>query len=225
MKNIVLINGSPKVNEESVSKYLAQTAMSHMDDSCCSKTLINVRQSITSHKTREDFETMANADAIVIAFPLYIFCMPGILTRFLEDYYKYYIENRSSCKSPRVYAIVNCGFPESDINLEAVRVIKSFCRHINANFRFGIMLGGGPMFLGAKDASFMKKAMGSLNNGFLSIANDIMSEGTEDMDNAVISSGTPHRIYYIFGNRGWSFLAHKNGLTKKDLYGKPYCQP
>jgi multimeric flavodoxin WrbA len=194
-----------------------------MDDACCSKTLINVRQSITAHKTHEDFESISNADALVIAFPLYIFCMPGILTRFFEDYYKYYVENKNSSKSPRVYAIVNCGFPEPGINLEAVNVIKSFCRHINANFRFGIMLGGGPMLLGAKDAPFMKKAMSSLNNEFSAIANDIMNGSMEERDNAAISSNTPGRIYHFMGNLGWVSSARKNGLKKKDLYKKPYC--
>lgn len=223
MKNIVLINGSPKVNEEPVSKYLVETAGSHMDGICCKKTLINVRQSFTAHKTHEDFEAMSKADGLVIAFPLYIFCMPGILTRFLEDYYKYYMENKNSCKSPRVYAIVNCGFPEPGINLEAVNVIKSFCRHINANFRYGIMLGGGAMLLGAKDAPFMKKTMSSLNSEFMAIANDIISDNTEEKDNVSISSNSPNRIYHFMGNLGWVLSARKNGLKRKDLYRKPYC--
>jgi putative NADPH-quinone reductase len=176
MKNIVLINGSPKVNEEAVSGYFIETAGSHINDALCKKTFINIRQSFTMHKTYEDFEAISNADALIIAFPLYVFCMPGILTRFLEDYYKFYIKTKKNKNNLKVYAIVNCGFPEPDINLEAVNVIKSFCCHINANFRFGILLGGGAMFLGAKDAPFMKKTLSSLNNEFSKIASDIQRQ-------------------------------------------------
>lgn len=222
MKNVVLINGSPKINDEAASKFLTEAAGSHMDDSMCKKTFINVRQSFTLHKTCEDFEAISNADALIIAFPLYVFCMPGILTRFLEDYYKYYIENKKSKKSPKVYAIVNCGFPEPDINLEAVNVIKSFCRHINAHFRFGILLGGGGMLLGAKDAPFMKKTLNSLNNVFKTIASDIQSDNLDKMNNVSIPVNFPNWLYLFMGNKGWVFSVRKNGLQKKDIYGKPY---
>lgn len=221
MKNIVLINGSPKVNEEAVSRYLIETAGSHINDNQYKKTFINVRQSITMNKTHEDFETISDAYALIIAFPLYIFCMPGMLTRFLEDYYKYYTENKESKRHLKVYAIVNCGFPEPDINLEAVNVIRSFCRHINADFRFGILLGGGGMLLGAKDVPFMKKTLSSLNNGFSKIANDICSDSQDKIDNVSIHVNFPEWAYLFMGNKSWISSARKNGLRKKDLYNKP----
>lgn len=221
MKNIVLINGSPKVNEEAVSRHLIETAGSRINDNQYKKTFINVRQSITMNKTQDDFETISDADALIIAFPLYIFCMPGMLTRFLEDYYKYYTENKESKSRLKVYAIVNCGFPEPDINLEAVNVIRSFCRHINADFRFGILLGGGGMLLGAKDAPFMKKTMTSINNEFSKIADDICSDSLDKIDNVSIHVNFPGWAYLFMGNKGWVSSARKNGLRKKDLYNKP----
>lgn len=224
MKNIVLINGSPKVNEESTSKFLIEMAGSHIDDTMFKKTFINIRQSLTMHKTHEDFEVISNADALVIAFPLYIFCMPGILTRYLEDYYKYYLENKKGKNNLKVYAIVNCGFPEPYINLEAVNVIKSFCRHINADFRFGILQGGGGMLLGAKDAPFMKKTLNSLNHEFSKIATDLQSDSINKIDNASISVNFPGWLYLFMGSKGWFHTARKNGLQRKDLYRKPYIE-
>lgn len=222
MKNILLINSSPKINEESTSKYLIETAGSHINDTLFRKTFINTRQSFTMHKTYEDFEAVSNADALIIAFPLYIFCMPGILTRFLEDYYKYYTESKKNKKSPKVYAIVNCGFPEPDINLEAIKVIKSFCSHINANFRFGILIGGGGMLLGAKDAPFLKKTLNSLNNEFSTIVTDIQNDNLNKIDNVSIHVNFPEWLYLFMGNKGWISTIHKNGLQKKDIYRKPY---
>lgn len=223
MKNLVLISSSPKINEDSVSKYITELASSHFDEANTNKTFIDVRQSISKHKTKEDFEAISKSDAIIIAFPLYVFCMPGILTRFLEDYYKYYNESGKINANPKVYVIVNCGFPEPEINLEAVRVIKSFSRHINATFRFGVQIGGGGMLLGAKDAPFMKKVISSLHNTFSDIAKDINSENLETIENKNISMNFPRRLYMFMGDKGWGSAAKKNGLKKKDLYMRPYC--
>lgn len=222
MRNIVLINASPKINEPSTSEYLVDTLRSRIDENAVNKYLINVRQSIKKHKTEEDFAAISQADAIVIVFPLYIFCMPGMLTRFLEDYYKFYVENGKAGSNSRVYAIVNCGFPEPEINLEAVRVIRSFSQHINARFRFGILIGGGGMLLDARDVPIMKKTLGKLNAAFDVIARDIESDDLENLDNFYIAMNFPRRLYFFMGHRGWHALARKNGLSKKDLFKRPY---
>lgn len=222
MRNIVLINGSPKLNEPSASEYLLSLVGSQIDEANINKIFINVRQSIKQHKTQEDFVTISKADALIIAFPLYVFCMPGLLTRFLEDYHSFYIEHGMTSNSTKVYAIVNCGFPEPGINLEAVRVIRSFCHHVNAHFRFGILIGGGPMLLDANDAPFMKKTIKNLNDAFLNIATDIKSNDMKSLGNIDIGLNFPRRLYLFMGNRAWFALARKKGLKKKDLYKRPY---
>jgi hypothetical protein len=222
MKNIVFMNGSPKVNEEAVSKYIVQAMGNLFDSDTANKTFINVRESIMNHKTHEDFETLSHADAIIIAFPLYIFCLPGVLMRFLEDYDHFFIENKIGSRNAKVYCIVNCGFPEPDINLEAVRVIRSFSGHIHAKFRFGVLIGGGGMLLGAKDAPFMKKTMRSINDAFSSIVKDIQSEDSDRTSNFSIAMNVSKRFYFFMGNKGWVWSARKNGLKKADLYRKTY---
>ena len=142
-----------------------------------SKIIINVRQSLTHHQTQSDFDVISKADAIVIVFPLYIFCLPAMLIRFLEDYYHYYSKTRKIAGNQKVYAIVNCGFPEAEINREAVRVIQSFSRHINAEYRFGVLIGSGGMLIGAKGAPFMKTTLIKLQNAFDEIKNDSMNNG------------------------------------------------
>lgn len=207
--------------EESSSNLLAQMAGNILKGPGITQTFIDVRQSITQHQTHRDFESLAKADAVIIVFPLYIFCLPGILMRFLEDYYHYAVEHNNSC-SPKIYAVVNCGFPEPGINLEAVRVIKSFSRHIHAHFRFGILIGGGGMLLEAKDASFMKKNFHHLNQAFFKIIQDLLKDNLEEAENINIKMNVPRRLYLFMGNLSWLFLARKNGLKKKDLYRKPY---
>lgn len=222
MKNIVLIDASPKVNEKSVSEFLLRIAEKRLEADGVHQTFINVRQSIAGHKTPEDFATLSQADAVIIAFPLYVFCLPGILMRFLEDYYKFYTESGISKGHAKVYAIVNCGFTEPEINLEAIRVIRSFCRHINADFRFGVLIGSGGMMLAAKEAPFLKKTLHKLDKAFLAIAQDIQNNDCVNTDNIYIAMNFPKRLYFFMGDRGWISAASKNGLKKKDLYRKPY---
>lgn len=223
MKNVILINGSPKVNsKEAVSKLLLDMVQNKICDNETNIAFMDIRQSIKEKKTDQDFKIMLMADALVFAFPLYVFCIPGILMRYIEDYYNFYMQSQSNKVSPKVYAIVNCGFPEPDINLEAVRVIKSFCSHINAKFRFGALIGGGGMLLGAKDAPFMKKTMKELNQAFSAIEKDIKSTEIETIDNFSIKMNFPRRLYMFAGDKGWIMTAKKNGLEKKDIYRKPY---
>jgi len=164
------------------------------------------------------------ADAIIISFPLYYFCLPGMLTRFLVDYQTYCTARGKLNKQVKVYAIVNCGFPEPEINLEAVRVIQSFSRHLNAEFRFGVLIGGGSMMVAAKEAPFMKKAVQKLNSAFTSMAVDIQAENFTTMESIYIEAKYPFSrpLYYFMGGRGWITMARKNGLKKKELYRKPY---
>jgi len=224
VRNVVLVSASPKINGQSVSREFLEIAGSQINTDVFSKTFIDVRKSILTHNLSEDFETLSKADVIIISFPLYYFCLPGILTRFLVDYYNYYTVSENVKNHIKVYAIVNCGFPEPEINLEAVRVIKSFCQHINAAFRFGVLIGGGPMMFAAKDAPFMKKAVQKLNNAFSSITADIKVENSAKTGHVYIGVNFPfsRRLYFFMGNRGWISTARKNGLQKKDLYKKPY---
>ena len=92
---------------------------------------------------------MREADALLIVFPLYFFCLPGMLTQYLDDYAQFI---GVKGKTQKVYTIVNCGFPEPEINTEAIRVMQSFSRHVGASFRFGIGFGSGGMILGAQQA-------------------------------------------------------------------------
>lgn len=223
MKNIVFISASPKINEQSSSREFLEMAGNRINADSFNKIFLDVRKSMTHHKAAEDYETISQADAIIISFPLYVFSLPGILIRYLQDYYQYYKENGKTGNNAKMYAIVNCGFPEPEINREAIRVIRSFCLQVNAEFRSGIMIGGGPALLGAKNAPFMKKTMQKLNAAFSAITEDIKLEHSGNaMEDVYVGVNLPRRLYLFMGDRGWISVAKKNGLSKKDLYRKPY---
>jgi hypothetical protein len=223
LKKVVLINGSPKVSLPSASGFLNSLGEESMGSDAFQVSRVNVRNSLTHKGWDKDFEVMLEADALVFTFPLYIFCLPGIMMRFLQDYYAFIQKNGSDARKTKVYTIVNCGFPEAGINSEAVEVIRCFSKKIGADFRFGSMVGGGGMLVeDAKNAPFMKKTFAELEGAFRLMAQDIQGSLAEIPESISIEINFPRRLYLFMGNRGWFGLAKKNGLKKKQLYARPY---
>lgn len=219
---LTIINGSPKVNDNpSVSDYLSTLAETKIQNGAFGIERFSARKSVLAGST-DAFFAMAESDAILLVFPLYFFCLPGILTRFLQDYAAFVKTQPQNGKVPRVYAIVNCGFPEDEINSDALRVVESFCRKIGAKHRFGLMIGGGGMILGAKGAPFMKEFMKTID-GFLSdVQNDIIAPSDAGHKTMRAFVKFPRRLYFMMGNIGWKMQARQNGLKARDLKKKPY---
>ncbi|MFT9078272.1 flavodoxin family protein [Ethanoligenens sp.] len=221
MKKVVLINGSPRHEERTASAGFLTHVEAILKDGEYEKQLVNVCKSLKNGPDA-DYAKLLEADAIVLAFPLYYFCLPGLLTRFLEDYEKYLREHGEQKKHAKVYAIVNCGFPEPEINEEAVRVIGCFSHHIGARFRFGVMIGGGPMISEIEGAGPTKKAYEKLEAAIRMMDSDIRSEVVEAPQNVPIQPSFPRRLYLFMGGMGWKRQAKKNGIKKADLYRRPY---
>ena len=224
-KLVVFVNGTPKIKpEESVSNQLIRIGKEYMASQELEFYEVQVRKSL-ANKNSADFDKLLRADAIIFTFPLYIFCLPGILMRFLQDFHLYLKENGGFKNRVRVYAVVNCGFPEAFINEEAVRVIESFSKQTGAEFGFGTMIGGGGMLLGTMDAPFMKKMKEDLIGAYHRMKEGILFDRKETGEPVLAQAKFPMRLYYFMGNRGWYSNAKANGLKKKELYRKPYLRP
>lgn len=222
-RSIVLLSASPKTNQEyAVSEFLAKRAEKQLQQEQINVNLINVRHALLHHETQTAFAAMHQADAVVLFFPLYIFCMPALLTRFLQDYYTALTpENRDGARA-KVYAFVNCGFPETGINAEAVRVVESFSGHVGMVFRFGVMIGGGGMMLASMDAPFIKAAYKEIDRAVAHIQQEVLTGETEQTETFSIAPKFPRKLYFLGGNMGWKSIARNNGLKMKDLYRRPY---
>ena len=215
-KHFVIISASPRTTDQSTSAFISSLAEKKLTGEGLAVERIDARKSLKGDM-QADFTAMNSADALIFVFPLYFFCVPGMLMQFMQDYSAYRAAHPGN-NMQRVYAIVNCGFPEPEINMEAVRVMESFSRHIGASFGFGVMLGGGGMLMAAKDAPFMKTVLSGLDDAFTRMA------GETEGDSVTLAPRFPRRLYFMAGNMGWRQTARKNGLKKKDLYRKPYAQ-
>lgn len=215
----VIISASPKTSGKITSTLFAQLAADAINQKNVIASCIDVRTAVRKGGCDAAFAKMHEADALVFVFPLYFFCLPGLLMRFLQEY----TATAKKKNGQSVWCIVNCGFYEPDINDEAVRVIQSFCRHIGAKFRFGITIACGSMVAFMRNARFMKKASASLDTALASLADDVSGEGNIPSGPIRITANINRGFYYFMAHLGWKRQAGKNGLKKKQLYARPYA--
>ncbi|MCK9170865.1 MAG: NAD(P)H-dependent oxidoreductase, partial [Treponema sp.] len=220
-KKVVFINASPRAQDRTASASFIARAEKQFDDTLFEKEVIQVRK-VLDHQRESAFEKIRTADAVVFVFPLYVYCLPGMLTRFLRDYAAFLEKTGQKQNSTAVYTIVNCGFPEPYINEEAEDVIKSFCRQTGMKFRSGILIGGGVMITAAEKAPPVQKLLKQLDEAFLAVTADILAPGTLQVKDVQVRINFPHGLFYFIGSLNWKAQAKHNGLKVRDMYRRPY---
>jgi hypothetical protein len=220
IKNVVLLSASPKVNQAmAVSELISKRGDAKLKSEQIGAMVINVRNAIIHHETAPAFDFLQNADAIILIFPLYFFCLPGMLTRFLQDFASKEPKAKKDCA---VFAIVNCGFPEPENNLEAISVVEQFALQTGRIFGGGVMIGGGGMLIGTKGKPFISPIMNEIDREFSSVIRYIKDSGSLETKISVAAPKFPRKLYLFAGNAGWRSTARENKLKSNDLYRTPY---
>ncbi len=218
-KQVAIISASPKPPGRAASDILAGMAADALHGENIDVSVINARETLQKRGTDAAFQTMADADALIIIFPLYIFCLPGITMRFLQMY-RDYAAKLPARKKAAVYSVINCGFPEPEINEEASRVIGRFASAVGAQYCHGILIGsGGMLTLNVPPA---KKALAQYLETFKRMRAEIAGGVIAPADHVLLRVDFPRKLYFLMGNMGWRRQISKNGGKKKDLCRRPY---
>lgn len=217
MRNIVLLNGSPRINGSTSMKLLE--SLKSRFDSDCTTTILEAGKSILHNTQLQDYDNMVKADVIVIAFPLYVYCLPGVLIEFLSGYRDYVSSNGKSV-TQKIYAIINCGFPESRINDDAALVIKNICKEIGAEYHFSIMIGGGGMLQPMKKFPPVHRMWKYIGLALDQIVRDVCGENT--YTDIHIDSQIPKRLFYFIAQTNFTVVARMSGMKKKEIFRRPY---
>lgn len=215
--NIVLINGSPK-GEKSCSKYLLEVVKSYFDKEN------NVYEISIADKRIKDvdkFHVLTNCDNIVIAFPLYVDCLPSTVIKFLDGFEKYTKENNIKCDS-RIYGIVNCGFYEGKQNRQALKILRNFTNHIEKlRYGGGIGIGTGPFIGNSSSIPWQAKIKSSIKE-VLDKLIDVINSG-ESMGKDLYAEANMNKVLYMqAGNFGWISSGFKNKVYITSFNKKPY---
>lgn len=215
--NMVLINGSPK-GEKSCSNYLLDIFKSEFEKE---NNVYEVAISEKRIKDEDKFHIISNCDNIVIAFPLYVDCLPATVIKFLEGFEKYTKDNNIKCDS-RLYCVVNCGFYEGIQNRQALKVVKNFTKHIDKiRYGGGIGVGTGPFIYGSSNIQWEAKIKAAVKEEIYNIIQAISNDELMNKD-LFAEANMNKRLYIEAGNFGWISSGFKNKVYLRGFNNKPY---
>lgn len=215
--NMVLINGSPK-GEKSCSKELLEIFKSELEKE---NNVYEISILDKRIKDEDKFHIVSNCDNIVIAFPLYVDCLPSTVIKFLEGFEKYTKDNNIKCDS-RLYCIVNCGFYEGIQNRQALKVVKNFTQHIDKiKYDGGIGIGTGPFIYGSSSIPWEAKIKASVRKEIDKLIDAIKNDESINKD-LFTEANMNKRLYIQAGNFGWISSGFKNKVYLSGFNNKPY---
>ncbi len=163
------------------------------------------------------------ADAVVLAFPLYVDSLPAPLVRLLELVADRRARGAPPRTSPQVAAVVQCGFPEAHQCDTAVAICRLFAGRTGMRWAgalamgMGGQLGGGIGKLPAGGANILQAldlAAEALANG-----RSIPPEATALIAKPLV----PRWMYTLIGNIGWRLQMRKHRARHPMGY-RPYEQ-
>ena len=195
MQNICLINGSLRGRKAASNEFL-EDVNRRIPDNEFNKVFITLKARVKDDYPEDTLKSLAGADVIILAFPLYTYGLPGSLMRLLEEYYYYLKTGKDYNRDSRVYAIVNCAFPRpTETTGEALRVMQNFCRRLSINWRFAVCIGTGPVVALTKKVLFLYS---NFIFSYTEIASDILNPGKERKSNFYIKPVIPESIIAAF---------------------------
>lgn len=218
-KQVTIIAGSPKAPGTAVSDKLSQIAAETLGDTQLRAQVFGVGECMKENTTEKAYAAMAQSDAVIVVFPLYVFCLPGITMRFLQDYLAYH-KVHAAGKKQMVYSVINCGFPEPEINEEASRVVARFAAAIGAQYGHGILIGSGGMI--GMSVSPAEKLRDLYRAALRDVQAEIKAGKAPTKQSVCLETKFPRCLYFLFGHMGWRRWIRRNGKSGKDLYARPY---
>ncbi|MFP4015083.1 MAG: NAD(P)H-dependent oxidoreductase [Chitinispirillaceae bacterium] len=131
---LAIFNGSPR-NNKSNSKLLTDQFLSGYGKICSESVPVHF---IADRKKRDEgLELFRNAEAVIIIFPLYTDCMPGIVKEFFENLSILELKEKK-----KVGFIVQSGFPEAIHSVYVEYYLKKLTGRLQCEYLGTVIKGG-----------------------------------------------------------------------------------
>jgi len=219
--NVLLLVGSPK-SSSSTSNSLGDYLISRLEQLSLAVDKEYIYKLVRKEDGQKKLLTkVEEASMIILAFPLYVDCLPAGVIKALEliaDHRK----SKKDRKKQGFAIIINCGFPEAQQNNTAIAICKIFAREVGFEWRGALSLGMG----GAIGGRSLEERGGMVRNVIkgLDLAAQALAEGKDIPEEAIELFGKrfiPISLYTKGGNMGWNKQAKKYGARKK-IKDQPY---
>lgn len=218
---LTIINGSPRgknSNSSVITQWLLEGIGNHKD-----------YETETAYLNRiQDHEStvgkMANSDMVIIIFPLYADCMPGLVMAFIERLQPL----KGSLQGKKLGFIVHSGFPEACHSRYVERYLVWLSKELNADYMGTAITAGSEGFRVMPESMTRKKR--SLYN---QLGAKMMETGSFDPELSKMISGAERLpkltllLYRILGKTGVANFYWNGMLKRNNAYdnrsAKPYA--
>lgn len=205
---IVLLNGSPKAKNESASAALLEELNALLTEAEVS--------SFAAHKPALDeaaLPSIEQAQALVLAFPLYVDGVPSHILYCMEQIQNYFKDKKHPLT---VYTIINCGFFEGHQAAVALEITANWCARCGFAWGQGAGVGGGGMLLFLKNVPSGCGPRKNISAALNTMADNILNGRSASP--IFTSPNFPRFLYKMSAESGWRQTVKVNGLKTKALF-------
>lgn len=228
----LLLVGSPK-GKKSTSHALGRFLLHKLETGGLAVEEVTIGAAMRSVEDRRLLlEAVDKAGIFIVSFPLYVDQLPAPLIEAFELIAARRTESGANtptdpaaagARPAKIVAIVQCGFPESHQNRQAVDIMRRFAAEAGFHWGGALSMGMGGAVAGRplEDAGGMvRKAVEALELTAASLlrGEDVPRRATAVMAKALI----PKWLYILFGDRGMKKAAKKRGVRKR-MRDRPYA--
>ncbi len=219
--NVLLLVGSAK-RPHSTSESLGSYLIEHLEAQGMETQTTRLYRAYRSEEDQAALLAATDAaDLIVLAFPLYVDCLPALTIKALEDIAAHR-EMEGHRAGQRLVAIANCGFPEASQTETALAICRQFAHQSGFEWAGGLALGAGQGIDGRPLAD-MGRMAGDISAA-LEIAAEALAKEDAVPEEAIAKMAQPMIptwAYSFVGGINWRLQARRHGALR-DLNDRPY---
>ena len=170
---------------------------------------------------QENLETFKQSEYVIVIFPLYTDCMPGLVKEFFE-----LLPVKDSLATLKLGFVVQSGFPESNHSIYVERYLKKLAQRLNCSY-LGTVIKGGVEGIRSMPSSMNKKVFERFYQLGVHFAEngEFSGEIMEKMKNPVKFNGMRLIIFRFLKIAGLVDYYWKSNLKKNGAYHKRNNKP
>ncbi|HMK45038.1 MAG TPA: hypothetical protein VK436_00275 [Methanocella sp.] len=217
----LLLIGSPR-GERSNSLQLGTYLMDRLrEQGVATETAFAAKLAKSAEGRRQLLTAVDEADLLVLAFPLYVDCLPSQTIRALELIH----EHRKAMPKRQLFlSIVNCGFPEPHQNQTAIDICKRFAKETGLEWAGAACISSGMTIKGKplqESDEFLVPLIKGLDNAakLLAKGEPLPPEAEALLYLPLVPVPTVHALI-VSGENIWNRLASPKALEQ--MYDRPY---
>lgn len=218
----VLLVGSARPRGTSTSEVLGGRVLECLANNGVRTQVFRAGHCLRPEREAALLQAIDEADALVLATPLYVDSLPYLVTRCLE---RVAAHRRGPVQRAevRLLAIVNCGFPEWEQTRTALDICRVFARQAGFSWTGGLGLGAGEAIAGTplerlgRRASRVARAL-DLAAEALFVGRPVPPEAQTLLSRPMV----PPRLYTAIGTVRWLRTARRHGVLRR-LGDRPFA--